>query len=86
MKHVNFVEVRALAHNILKDDRRMLELTGELDAELKKLQATFVDDGIQDVNAYVKSLLTRLANAQSSFTEIATDLAEYANILESGLK
>lgn len=84
MKYTDYHQVRELAKNILKDDKRMIELTAELDSKLKTLKASFQDDGIDEVEAYVNGLTAKLVNAQAAFGTIANELAEYANILQAG--
>jgi paraquat-inducible protein B len=84
MKYTDYTQVRQLAKNILLDDRKMVELTGDLEQQLKALEGTFLDDGIEDVRSTVKTLTSKLKNAQAAFKTVAGELAEYANILQAG--
>lgn len=84
MKHTDYNQVRQLAVNIMTDDKKMIQLIGDLDAELKKLEGSFIDDGIESVEAYVKGLEAKLLNAQEAFMIIANELKAYADMLERG--
>ena len=84
MKHTNYKEVKQLAKNILKDDKQMILLTQDLAQALKTLEGTFLDDGIDEVKAFVNGLEKRLESAQASFFTIASELKDYADLLESG--
>lgn len=84
MKYTDYKQVNQLAANILKDDKKMIELTAELDANLKRLKSSFQDDGIEEVETFVKALITRLNNAQEAFMTIANELIQYAELLKQG--
>ena len=84
MKYTDYRQVRELAKNTLKDDKQMIQLTEDLDQALKTLEGTFLDDGIDDVKAFVKGLKKGLNSAQSSFFTIADELKDYADLLKSG--
>ena len=84
MKYTDFSQVNQLAANILKDDKKMIQLTDDLGQRLKALEGTFQDDGIDEVKAYVNSLTKKLVDAQGAFMTIANELVQYANILKSG--
>lgn len=84
MKYTDFGQVKQLATNILKDDKKMIQLTVDLGAKLKTLKATFQDDGIDEVETYVNGLTAKLNNSQEAFMTIANELIEYANILKMG--
>lgn len=84
MKHTDYQKVFELATNILKDDKQMIQLTDELSNNLKSLEGSFLDDGIEEVKAFVKNLTARLVNAQGAFSAIASDLQAYGNLLKSG--
>lgn len=84
MKHTDYKQVKVLAANILKDDKKMIQLTTDLSAKLKTLKASFQDDGIDEVETYVNGLTAKLNNAQESFMTIANELIEYAGLLEAG--
>lgn len=86
MKSTDYQKVRELAKNILMDDKEMILLTSDLGEKLKALEGTFLDDGIDEVKAYVKALTSKLVNAQSAFETIANDLIAYANLLKKGKK
>jgi hypothetical protein len=84
MKYTDYKQVRQLAKNILLDDRKMIELTDELQTKLNALKGTFLDDGIDQVESTVNALTKKLKSAQASFSTVAGELAEYASILQSG--
>lgn len=84
MKYTDSRKVKELAANILKDDKKMIELTGELEQSLKALKNTFLDDGIDEVNAFVTGLAKKLTAAQESFMITAQELKAYADLLEKG--
>ena len=84
MKYTDYRQVRELAKNTMKDDKRMIQLTEDLDQALKTLEGTFLDDGIDDVKAFVNRLKKGLNSAQSSFYTIAAELKDYAALLKSG--
>ncbi len=84
MRYTDYEKVYELAKDILKDDKKMLLLTKDLEAELKKLKGTFLDDGIDEVSQYVNSLLKMLAGAQDAFMTVANDLIDYARLLQKG--
>lgn len=84
MKYTDYKKVNELAANILKDDKKMIQLTADLDAKLKSLKGSFQDDGIDEVDDYVKRLTGKLKESQASFMTIANELMEYSNILKSG--
>lgn len=84
MKLTDYQKVRELAENILKEDKKMLQITSELESRLKSLKGSFLDDGIIEVESYVKGLTRRLTQAQSSFLTVAMGLKEYANLLQQG--
>lgn len=84
MKYTDYKQVQQLAAHILTDDKKMLQLTADLDTRLKALKSSFQDDGIDEVDAYVKSLMAKLGSAQEAFMTIANELIAYAGILQSG--
>ncbi len=84
MKHTDYKQVRQLAVNILKDDKKMIQLTEELNGELRRLRGSFIDDGIESVEEYVKGLEAKLANAQEAFMIVVAELKTYADMLERG--
>lgn len=84
MKSTDYQKVFELAKNILTDDKQMIQLTDDLGQKLKTLEGTFWDDGIDEVKVYVKSLTSKLTNAQTAFQTIATELSEYAKLLKLG--
>ena len=84
MKYTDFNQVNQLASNILKDDKKMIQLTADLGSKLKTLKSSFQDDGIDEVESYVNGLTAKLTNAQEAFMTIANELIQYANILKSG--
>jgi len=84
MKYTDYKQVKSLAANILKDDKKMIQLTTDLSAKLKTLKASFQDDGIDEVETYVNGLTAKLNNAQEAFMTIANELIEYAGLLEAG--
>lgn len=84
MKYTDYKQVKQLAENILKDDKKMIQLTADLDAKLKTLKASFQDDGIDEVETYVKGLTAKLNHAQEAFMIIANELIAYAQLLKAG--
>lgn len=84
MKYTDYQKVYELAANILKDDKQMILLTNDLSNQLKTLEGSFLDDGIEEVKAYVKNLTGKLVNAQSAFSTVATELAAFADLLRQG--
>ena len=84
MKYTDFSQVNQLAANILKDDKKMIQLTADLGAKLKSLKTTFQDDGIDEVESYVNNLTAKLTNAQEAFMTIANELIQYAKLLKAG--
>lgn len=84
MKYTDYSQVLELARNILKDDKKMIELTYDLGKELQTLKGSFQDDAIEDIDRYVGNLLNKLQVSQESFKTIATELVAYAEILKAG--
>ena len=84
MKHTDYQKVFELEKNILKDDKQMILLTAELQQQLKTLEGSFLDDGIHEVQEYVKKLTAKLYSAQSSFETIANELHTFATLLKQG--
>jgi len=84
MKYTDPKTVRDLAKNVLKDSKDIANLVGELDAELKKLESTFLDDSIEDVKGYVGKVSKGLGDSLESFFTVAEQLVAYAHLLEQG--
>lgn len=84
MKSTDYQKVFELATNILKEDKQMIRLTDDLGQKLKALEGTFLDDGIDEVKAYVKGLTGKLVNAQAAFSTIASELHTYGLLLKAG--
>lgn len=84
MKSTDYEKVFELAINILKEDKKMIQLTDDLRKNLKSLEGTFLDDGIEEVKVYVESLTGKLVSAQSSFSTIASELQSYGVKLKQG--
>lgn len=84
MEYTDYKEVRGLAKNILKDAKEMLALTEDLKSQLKSLEGSFLDDGIEDVKIFVASLEKALLNSGSAFMTVATELKAYAALLQQG--
>ena len=84
MDKTNIAEVMQLAKNIMLEDRKMVELTDGLLKDLKTLQETFLDDGIDEVNEMVKSIAVKLQHSQQAFMITATELKTYAKLLAAG--
>lgn len=84
MKYTDYQKVYELAANILKDDKQMILLTNDLSNQLKTLEGSFLDDGIDEVRAYVQNLTSKLISAQSAFSTVATELAAFADLLRQG--
>lgn len=84
MKSTDYQKVFELAANILKDDKQMIQLTDDLGQKLKTLEGTFLDDGIDEVKAYVNALTKKLVDAQGAFSTIASELHSYGLKLKAG--
>jgi len=84
MKSTDYQKVFELAVNILKEDKKMIELTAALGQKLKTLEGTFLDDGIDEVKTYVKGLTGSLTSAQAAFSTIANELQAYGQKLRDG--
>lgn len=84
MKYTDYSKVQELAINLLTEDKRLIELTTELEAKLQTLNASFLDDGIDEVNGYVGGLKAKIGAAQESIMIVVKELQEYANLLEQG--
>lgn len=84
MRYTDYNQVNQLAANILKDDKKMIQLTADLKAKLNTLKSSFQDDGIDEVQNYVDGLLNKLAKSQDAFMTTANELVQYAAILKSG--
>lgn len=84
MRYTDYKEVNALARNILKDAKEMISLTEELKGQLKNLEGTFLDDGIEDVKSFVNTLEKALVNSGSAFMTVSGELSAYAALLKQG--
>ena len=84
MKSTDYQAVFELARNILKDDKQMIQLTDDLAQKLKSLEGTFLDDGIDEVKAYVGGLTKKLKDSQDAFMTIAGELQAYGQMLKAG--
>lgn len=84
MDKTNYTEVMLLAKNIMLENRKMVEQTEELLQNLKTLQGTFLDDGIDEVNEMAKSIAGKLKNSQDAFMTTANELVAYARLLAAG--
>ena len=84
MDKTNYTEVMQLAKNIMLENRKMVEQTEELLRNLKTLQGTFLDDGIDEVNEMANSIAGKLQNSQEAFMTTANELVVYARLLAAG--
>ena len=84
MKYTDAKAVLELAKNIVKDSKEIAQYATDLGSELKGLQGTFLDDGIEEVNSYVNTITGKINSAQTSVVTVANQLVEYANLLISG--
>jgi ABC-type transporter Mla subunit MlaD len=84
MDKTNYTEVMQLAKNIMLENRKMVEQTEELLQNLKTLQGTFLDDGIDEVNEMANSIAGKLKNSQEAFMTTANELVVYARLLAAG--
>lgn len=84
MDKTNYTEVMQLAKNIMLENRKMVEQTEELLRNLKTLQGTFLDDGIDEVNEMANSIAGKLKNSQEAFMTTANELVVYARLLAAG--
>ncbi len=84
MKYTDPAAVRNLSRNIGKDIMAIQELVVQLDEDLKKLQYTYLDDGIEEINQYVASITKKVRESEFAIITVSKQLNEYANLLEEG--
>ena len=84
MKYTDASSVISLAQNLVSDAKSIAQYTEDLRGELKRLQGTFLDDGIQEVNGYVGNISEKLNEVQESVGVVANQLVQYAEILLKG--
>ncbi len=84
MRYTDAKEVLVLASNIIKDTKKITGILDELDNELKMLERTFFDDGIEEVKAYIKSIRKHTNNSTEQAAVISTQLVYYADKLIEG--
>ena len=84
MKYTDAMTVLELAKKIVKDAKDISMNADDLDNELRKLQGSFLDDGIEEINLYVKSITAKIKSSESSVITIANQLVDYANLLIAG--
>lgn len=84
MKYTDAKSVLELAKNIVKDSKEIAQYATNLGTELKNLQGTFLDDGIEEINAYVNAITGKIEKSQASVITVANQLVEYANLLIAG--
>ena len=84
MKYTDAKAVLELAKNIVKDSKESAQYAADLGNELKGLQGTFLDDGIEEVNSYVSTITGKINSSQASVITVANQLSQYANLLIAG--
>lgn len=84
MKYTDAKAVLQLAQGILKDTKAIFSTVAELESELKTLQGSFLDDGIELVNNYVTSISAKTNSASESAREVSIQLVNYADLLIKG--
>lgn len=84
MKYTDAKAVLELAKNIVKDSKEIAQYATDLSSELKSLQGSFLDDGIEEVNSYVNTITEKINGSQASVVTVANQLVEYANLLIAG--
>lgn len=86
MRYTDAKEVLVLASNIIKDTKKITGILDELDNELKTLERTFLDDGIEEVKAHIGSIRQHTEESTESAVVISTQLVGYADLLMKGKK
>ena len=84
MKYVDIKAVLQLARSITSDAKTLTSNAEELRARLSALEGTFHDDGFDEVNAYSKSLVSRIAFTNDAINSVVQQLIQYAELLQLG--
>ena len=74
-------EDEGLADECLKRVKEIYEETRQLQFELKKLQESFQDNGIEEVNDVVMKVYMEIDRHLDDVTEVRNVLKQYAEIL-----
>ena len=74
-------EAEGLADECLKRVKEIYEETRQLQFELKKLQESFQDNGIEEVNDVVMKVYMEIDRHLDDVTEVRNVLKQYAEIL-----
>ena len=77
----NVEEAEGLADECLKRVKEIYEETRQLQFELKKLQESFQDNGIEEVNDVVMKVYMEIDRHLDDVTEVRNVLKQYAEIL-----
>ena len=77
----NAEEAAGLADECLKRVKEIYEETRQLQFELKKLQESFQDNGIEEVNDVVMKVYMEIDRHLDDVTEVRNVLKQYAEIL-----
>lgn len=84
MKYTDARAVFTLAQNILKDVQEINNEVEEMESNLKNLEGSFLDDGIDEVKNLVENISGKTKDAASSAANVATQLVEYGDLLVKG--
>lgn len=84
MKYTDYEKVFELANNLVKDVAAINDLTDDLSQELKKLEDSFLDDGIDEVKEYVSTIKKQINSSQESLSTVAAQLVVFGNLLAQG--
>ena len=77
----NAEEAEGLADECLNRVKEIYEETRQLQFELKKLQESFQDNGIEEVNDVVMKVYMEIDRHLDDVTEVRNVLKQYAEIL-----
>ena len=77
----NAEEAEGLADECLKRVKEIYEETRQLQFELKKLQESFQDNGIEEVNDVVMKVYMEIDSHLDDVTEVRNVLKQYAEML-----
>ena len=84
MKYTDAKAVLQLARDILQDTKAIASVVTELESELKTLQGTFLDDGIDEVNRYIQGISSKTSSAAEAAKVVSSQLVDYADLLIKG--
>ena len=84
MRYTDAKAVYLLAGNVIKDTKRISSTLGQLSDELKTLKGSFLDDGILEVESYIKSISSHTEQAAQLALIVSKQLEEYGDLLLKG--